>query len=429
MLHVSRIVLFLLTLSYIFSLTTKITYTVLYATILGILFFYKRNEDIREAWLSTWHEEKYFLLLSILVGLSFSVSLLYYREAANHFNMLKQFIQYIIFPIFFIPFWGQLCQHAERIIKRTMAISFVGLTSILLYQSIFLHINRPTAWFASPASNWMAGMLCMFSFWFLVHDTGEQEKDRLLSILTVLCIGIALTILKSRGAFLGFSVAFLVMVGYAIYGKVKQYSPVFSLMKTSMLILGIIIGLVLPTASDSMIGRLAQVTQSAQNISIQTDNAQVINTKQEHNADSERIYLWQSAILMIHDHWAIGVGFDNFNYAYTHGYMNANAKDPKLESPYNVILHIWSETGVLGLIMYMVFWCYTIYYVVFPLRQHNPIAIVLLLGIIVSWVHGMVDYGLLQRSISQLMSLYLGLLILHQIALQKGNKSAWKQTH
>lgn len=196
-----------------------------------------------------------------------------------------------------------------------------------------------------------------------------------------------------------------------------------------MLILGIIIGLVLPTASDSMIGRLAQVTQSAQNISIQTDNAQVINTKQEHNADSERIYLWQSAILMIHDHWAIGVGFDNFNYAYTHGYMNANAKNPELESPHNVILHIWSETGVLGLIMYMVFWCYTIYYVVFPLRQHNPIAIVLLLGIIVSWVHGMVDYGLLQRSISQLMSLYLGLLILHQIALQKGNKSAWKQTH
>ena len=106
MLHVSRIVLFLLTLSYIFSLTTKITYTVLYATILGILFFYKRNEDIREAWLSTWHEEKYFLLLSILVGLSFSVSLLYYREAANHFNMLKQFIQYIIFPIFFYSFLG-----------------------------------------------------------------------------------------------------------------------------------------------------------------------------------------------------------------------------------------------------------------------------------------------------------------------------------
>ena len=63
-----------------------------------------------------------------------------------------------------------------------------------------------------------------------------------------------------------------------------------------------------------------------------------------------RIYVWQSAGQMIADHPLLGIGLDNFLYAYRDRYMAPEAwREPNLSHPHNWVLHFWLETGLIGL--------------------------------------------------------------------------------
>jgi O-antigen ligase len=53
---------------------------------------------------------------------------------------------------------------------------------------------------------------------------------------------------------------------------------------------------------------------------------------------------------MIKDHPWIGVGLDNFLYAYRGRYIRPEAwQEPSLSHPHNIVLDFWSRLGVLGL--------------------------------------------------------------------------------
>lgn len=63
-----------------------------------------------------------------------------------------------------------------------------------------------------------------------------------------------------------------------------------------------------------------------------------------------RIYVWQSSASMIGDHPLLGIGLDNFLYAYRDRYMTPEAwREPNLSHPHNWVLHFWLEMGFAGL--------------------------------------------------------------------------------
>ena len=65
-----------------------------------------------------------------------------------------------------------------------------------------------------------------------------------------------------------------------------------------------------------------------------------------------RLQLWRSALQMGLDHPQLGVGPDNFLYAYRSGYMLPTAwQEPNLNHPHNLLLDWWTRLGIPGLLL------------------------------------------------------------------------------
>jgi O-antigen ligase len=109
-----------------------------------------------------------------------------------------------------------------------------------------------------------------------------------------------------------------------------------------------------------------------------------------------RLNLWRSSLAMIQDHFWLGVGPDNFLYAYRGRYIRPAAwQEPNLSHPHNVVLDYFSRLGVLGLAaglwLQAAFWRLAL-----PLRRlAHPDERALALGLMCSMVdflaHGLVD--------------------------------------
>lgn len=63
-----------------------------------------------------------------------------------------------------------------------------------------------------------------------------------------------------------------------------------------------------------------------------------------------RLYVWGATVRMIVDHPILGIGLDNFLYAYRSQYIAPEAwREPNLSHPHNWVLHFWVQLGILGL--------------------------------------------------------------------------------
>jgi O-antigen ligase len=63
-----------------------------------------------------------------------------------------------------------------------------------------------------------------------------------------------------------------------------------------------------------------------------------------------RVQLWQASANMVADHPVLGVGLDNFLYAYRGRYIFDGAwQEPNLNHPHNLILDFATRLGLLGL--------------------------------------------------------------------------------
>jgi putative inorganic carbon (hco3(-)) transporter len=64
-----------------------------------------------------------------------------------------------------------------------------------------------------------------------------------------------------------------------------------------------------------------------------------------------RLQIWTAAIAMLRDHPLLGIGLDNFLYAYQLHYMLPAAwAEPNISHPHNWILQFWLELGVAGFV-------------------------------------------------------------------------------
>jgi O-antigen ligase len=109
-----------------------------------------------------------------------------------------------------------------------------------------------------------------------------------------------------------------------------------------------------------------------------------------------RLNLWRSTLDMIRDHPVLGVGLDNFLYAYRGRYIRPVAwQEPDLSHPHNIVLDYWSRLGILGLAAGL--WIQAAFWrLALPLRHlSDPDERALALGLMASMVdflaHGLVD--------------------------------------
>ena len=128
-----------------------------------------------------------------------------------------------------------------------------------------------------------------------------------------------------------------------------------------------------------------------------------------------RLKLWQGAWHMALDHPWLGVGPDNFLYAYRTRYVLPSAwEELNLSHPHNILLDLWTRLGILGLVA-------GVWALLAALRQATrlvrcsdnyawPLALGLLGGLAATVLHGLIDNSLFLVNLMALFMLALGLL-------------------
>lgn len=113
----------------------------------------------------------------------------------------------------------------------------------------------------------------------------------------------------------------------------------------------------------------------------------------EEQSHAERLLLWQSALQMVEDHPATGVGLAQFKQNYQQHYISPLAKEPELGHAHNNILHFFAECGILGGGMFLLLWGYLLGHAVKGwYKSRNPgyaVIVALVLGVM---LHGMTEY-------------------------------------
>jgi O-antigen ligase len=109
-----------------------------------------------------------------------------------------------------------------------------------------------------------------------------------------------------------------------------------------------------------------------------------------------RLNLWRSTVDMIGDHPWLGVGLDNFLYAYRGRYIRPAAwQEPNLSHPHNILLDYWSRLGILGLAAGL--WIQAAFWrLALPLRRladlnERALALGLMASMVDFLAHGLVD--------------------------------------
>jgi O-antigen ligase len=128
-----------------------------------------------------------------------------------------------------------------------------------------------------------------------------------------------------------------------------------------------------------------------------------------------RIKLWQSALHMALDHPWLGVGPDNFLYAYRSHYVLPSAwQELNLNHPHNILLDLWTRLGMAGLAVggWVVWGALRRGWRLMQAARPAvwPVALGLLAGLAVTLTHGLIDNSLFLVDLMALFMLSLGVL-------------------
>lgn len=179
----------------------------------------------------------------------------------------------------------------------------------------------------------------------------------------------------SRGAWIGFGVASMVLLWLA---PTKRWQGTL-LLNIALLIGGVayLSGQVPAQISARVLNFTEDFTgfQDVRGVPINDDNYAVV----------ERLAHWQSAIDMATDHPWLGVGFGNYEAAYA-DYALVNWPDA-LGHAHNYYLNLLAETGIWGLLAYLVMWSIILGINFRVLAMSTGIQRGIALGLMGVWIH------------------------------------------
>ena len=128
-----------------------------------------------------------------------------------------------------------------------------------------------------------------------------------------------------------------------------------------------------------------------------------------------RLQLWQGAWAMAKDHPWLGVGPDNFLYAYRSHYVLPTAwQELNLSHPHNILLDFWTRLGLVGVITGI--WLFGTAFrqgwlgAVRTTGDRHALALGLLASLLSTVAHGLIDNSIFLVDLMLLFSLTLGLI-------------------
>ncbi|MGW8318877.1 MAG: O-antigen ligase family protein [Candidatus Promineifilaceae bacterium] len=195
-------------------------------------------------------------------------------------------------------------------------------------------------------------------------------------------LGLALVLSWSRGAWLGFAVGLGML---ALFLPKRRWLGGLLLIG-AITLLAIVVQLnLLPMTLTGRLTNLGQDLRLGEVLGVDIDDGNY--------AVIERLAHWQAAVGMAEQNPWLGVGFGNYEPAYP-DYGLINWPFP-LGHAHNYYLNILAETGVLGLVAYLLFWLVVFIQAIFLLRRLDWPDRGIALGLLVAWAalaaHHLVD--------------------------------------
>jgi putative inorganic carbon (HCO3(-)) transporter len=185
---------------------------------------------------------------------------------------------------------------------------------------------------------------------------------------------VALVMSWSRGAWLGFSVAFLGVL--AVWPR-RWWMGLLMAGATVFAWTMIIRSNVLPAV---VVERLVSITEFTETFDVRGTRISA-----ENYAVLERLAHWQAAEEMARYRPWLGVGFGNYELAYPDVAL-LSWPDP-LGHAHNYYLNVLAETGVVGLATYVALWVVIVWHTLRLTRSHLPGVRAAAIGLLGAWVH------------------------------------------
>ncbi len=160
-----------------------------------------------------------------------------------------------------------------------------------------------------------------------------------LSIFNIISILSLIFLLQTRAAYLGTFIFLLTMfVGIMSSATIRQQLPIKKIALGALAVLGISVGAL--TVTGNIAGPFKRLTSFGQT-----------------NSVKERTILWQKSVELMKDYPLLGVGNGNWKLMYTKysvtGLRRAETEDIQFIRPHNDYLWIGSETGFIGLLLFL----------------------------------------------------------------------------
>lgn len=309
-----------------------------------------------------------------------------------------------------IPFnHGQgivLLRYAERIIPLVLVIFFAR-SGEAFFKILWLGVLVSLAWyigdtcfhfiwqsgrltgsFSSPNS--LAGIMLILipiGLFGIIRYRSEYFKTVMVAILLVLVsIGI-LVYTGSRNAYLSFAIIWCILC-YAAY-RHRDWLSV-KILAGFVVFVCLAAALVIPGLVNQRLHR-----------DVQHDG---------------RVYLMQTAVQIIKEKPLLGIGLGNWGKIYHERFEADNPNhEINIQSPHNIYLQVWNETGIIGLIGFLTLIGFQLKTLFVSLRRfyhHQPYGFPWLIGLFMPvfaiFLFGLFDYDFFSRHMMHLYWFYWG---------------------
>jgi O-antigen ligase len=222
-------------------------------------------------------------------------------------------------------------------------VSFVGVISCLLGLIVWWQRYTPedprNAWTLGQP-NFMAGYILLVLPLTVALGFINKGWQRLGAIAASCLMLVVLYTTSSRGGLLGFFVLTIVSLGFLIFqSRGKWRLPIICAAVLSIIIIFSIL------LSNS---RVQQIIQ----ISALTNNSPALELRVD-GESQDRLFMWQAALSMLHDHFLLGVGPGNMSRVYDlYRPIETGAGLIHLQELHSTPMQIIGELGLAGISLY-----------------------------------------------------------------------------
>lgn len=213
--------------------------------------------------------------------------------------------------------------------------AFMGITLLLATGTAWGYASRTWQRIRQHSLGWR-GMLA--------KDRHSDSIAAAFYLMMTALLATGLLVSWSRGAWMGFTAAALVMVFFL------PRSLHHGVILVAIIGVAVLLAWTSGLLPDSITERLGGFVSELTNI-VDVRGTDVTDSNY---AVTERIAHWQSAVTMAEEHPWLGVGFGNYEVAYP-DYMLMNWPQA-LGHAHNYYLNLLAETGITGLAAYLVMW-------------------------------------------------------------------------